>query len=71
MIKKYIAFVDFENRHGLPEQKLAVPFDSHEANMKAEELRNKRDVGKVEVIKMDVDSKEFPLYQKHEFNKVK
>ena len=61
MRKHFVAFVDFNNDFGIPEQRLAGPYKPDRANEVKDDLEKAGGIGNVSVLELDTDPKSFPL----------
>lgn len=61
MRKHFVAFVDYGNDFGLPEQRLTGPYEAERAKEVKDDLNEVGGVGRVEKLKLDVDTETFPL----------
>jgi hypothetical protein len=61
MNKHFVAFVDFNNDFGIPEQRLAGPYELDRAEEVKSDLKEAGGIGNVSVLQLDTDPKSFPL----------
>lgn len=63
MNRYFVAFVDYGNDFGIPEQRLSGPHDHDRAKDIKSDLEKAGGIGNTEVLEIDVDSESFPLKQ--------